>query len=325
LFGFTLIELLVVIAIIAILIGLLLPAVQKVREAAARTQSINNLKQMGIAVHNMNDTYGELPLVVGNFPNVGSGFQGPPNVHPNATNNAYCGTIFFWMLPFIEQDNVYKTMPTLHYDSWWCPFGVKTFVSPLDPTQPTSGTPLDPVLLRFGTSYAPNEWVFNPNVYASVLNPSNHSSFFPTHHNGGPGGYPTISPGPAAAIPRTFLDGTSNTILFAEKYAVCGTSPNSVTVFFWGETGEDCRRKASPSNFGGQGSIAAFYTINNTFQLKPPPFTACNSCMLQATTAGGELVGLGDGSCRIVSPGVSPKTWKYAVMPADGQSLGPDW
>src|SRR5581483_12006154 len=93
--GFTLIELLVVIAIIAILIGLLLPAVQKVREAAARSKSSNNLKQMALATHNFNDAYqGKLPQLTdsGTTAPTGLGLQ----------------SIMFNILPYIEQDNVYR-------------------------------------------------------------------------------------------------------------------------------------------------------------------------------------------------------------------------
>src|SRR5437868_6691790 len=118
--GFTLIELLVVIAIIAILIGLLLPAVQKVREAAARLQCQNNLKQLGLAAHNYHSSYNRLP----------PGYNGvTPNIHYLAPGwDLYLGNpkwvgVLVYLLPYVEQDNIYKQLRTMNDASytgtWW--------------------------------------------------------------------------------------------------------------------------------------------------------------------------------------------------------------
>jgi len=136
--GFTLIELLVVIAIIAILIGLLLPAVQKVREAAARTQCANNLKQLGVAAHNYHSTYGQLP----------PGYHGPsPNIHYPADifspGPAKFVGVLVYLLPYVEQDNVYKGFSVLTQNvqaQWWgvnpdwtmAHTSIKTFQCPAD-------------------------------------------------------------------------------------------------------------------------------------------------------------------------------------------------
>jgi prepilin-type N-terminal cleavage/methylation domain-containing protein len=316
--GFTLIELLVVIAIIAILIGLLLPAVQKVRDAAARAQSTNNLKQMTLGLLNLADTNGGiLPDIDGHYPGKPKKVNGvwTGAIIDGTFNQPMIATPYFWMLPFVEQQNVYSFMQTRHYDSWWCGWEIKIYASPADPSAPGNNMP-DAGSPRFGTSYAPNEYVLR-------LQPIKNTDW--------PQGDDGRNWFPLARFPASISDGTSNTLAFAEKRMICPLLKGAV--FYWGETGGGCLREGYTTS-NTIGSVPAFYSWSGTAltapgavalpQINPPP-NACVPCLLNSSTTGGILVATFDGSVHMASQGLSQTTWQALVLPSDGWVLGSDW
>jgi prepilin-type N-terminal cleavage/methylation domain-containing protein len=290
--GFTLIELLVVIAIIAILIGLLLPAVQKVREAAARSQSQNNLKQMNLATANCNDVYGKLPMITGLYPTVNN-IPGPPAPH---------GTVFYFLLPYLEQQNLYVTSAAVS-DSYtigpyWgtgTPGIVKTFIAPGDPSVPGNFI-VSNWSGRAACSYAGNGFLFGSEA----------------GNGGGVGGIPN-SQGGYARIPATIPDGTSNTIGFLERFCICNDPTNGVNGHVWQEDGQTMNQYSC----GVFTTSLPFWNANfNTY---------CSAYVPGTFSAAGVMVGLMDGSVRLISNGLSQTTYTYAMYPNDGMPMGSDW
>lgn len=319
--AFTLIELLVVIAIIAVLIGLLVPAVQKVREAANRMSSQNNLKQIGVALASCHDTHLKLPTTHGCFPIDG-------NTETNWANRripSVFGTQQYFLLPYIEQDAAFKSPAingnnTTDSHSWNSPVVVKTFIAPGDPSAPADGKTWGN---RGATSYSSN-W----------------------HAFGGGWGEDWQKAG-KARIPQSFPDGTSNTIGYVERYAVCGDvavqnqgNGNVYAERIWGEDGQNSgpiAQKYTNNVFfvpafwasipgGYDPTPPAGYPMNYfTLPQVKPAIKTCDPTRLQTLSAGGLQVLLMDGSVRNISASVSQVTLGRAFVPNDENPLGSDW
>jgi prepilin-type N-terminal cleavage/methylation domain-containing protein len=313
--GFTLIELLVVIAIIAILIGLLLPAVQKVREAANRAQCQNNLKQMALAVHNFHDTYKRFPPLLGR-----DGIEQPCPSTAATRNGPPWGNVHYFILPFIEQNTFYQStydpnpdgnLSCPGYRPWinrWHP--IKLYICPSDPSIPANG---------IGTRIQLATWSDNPSLTTYAAN----AQVFGTTNGFGQ----LITTEGAARMPGSFGDGTSNTIMIAERYGVCGYYMNNPSYppgsggnvwNWWGYLGR------------GDSALAAFahYSIGPTsiFQVLPVPYqTNCDVTRCSTPHTGGMPVALCDASVRMLAQGLSGTTWWSACTPNSGDLLGPDW
>jgi prepilin-type N-terminal cleavage/methylation domain-containing protein len=358
--GFTLIELLVVIAIIAVLIGLLLPAVQKVRESAARMQSSNNLKQIGLALHSAHDAMGAFPPVAVNQwssfyePNANV-YRGPYLPYNIATCGSDKTSFFYCLLPYMEQDNLYNSIAGYR----WYLMGSrkddpskmvgsdvpKVLSAPLD-TSPYSTvnwswpyTGNEHVYQMGLVSYAPNVRVFG------MANKGTWTAWKVMWWHVG-AGTQTIG---------GITDGTSNTLFVVEKnkvtgqgnmyyhdwgvYGSTGSQPGGINMWATTDTpetglpffGTNCKDpRASWDSEYGQWWLDNCRMIpgdpNEYFQ--PPRRRLVpsqqNFYNIYPMSSAGVQALLGDGSVRNITTAISVQAWSAAITPNGGESIGLD-
>jgi prepilin-type N-terminal cleavage/methylation domain-containing protein/prepilin-type processing-associated H-X9-DG protein len=336
--AFTLIELLVVIAIIAVLIGLLLPAVQKVREAAARAKCQNNLKQIGLALHNYHGAYEAFPPARNPFT------PPPPLVHSALAR----------LLPFVEQDSVGRmidfTTPPLYFAGT---------VSPGSGNYTASITIVNLWL-------CPSDSVFGqaPGDGSLAVRPDGTTS--PTDHYAGTNYVTCVGSGSAAVAwgryansdgmfgqsPLKIMDvtdGLSNTVAFSESLLGPGggAEPNGTQLFDTsrqvltlpgGTTTDDATCAAAVStggaywsNLRGMRWINGHYAdANYNHHLLPndPRWDCSNAshnpgqAAARSSHTGGVNVLLGDGSVRFVTNGINPVIWQGLATRSGGEVVG---
>jgi len=299
--GFTLIELLVVIAIIAILIALLLPAVQQAREAARRSQCKNNLKQLGLAMHNYIDVHNFLPI--------GSMSGNSPGNPPNQGTSGFVWVRY--ILPYLEYGNLLtKYNENIAYNT-----GVNLPI--IQSTIPALLCPSDPRFRAWSNTLNYNYAVNYGNTTVGATNPFNGVTW-----QGGTFRYSSSITGYAYGF-SDILDGTSNTLLMSEVRAGQVTNDLRGLIWYVPHSGFTAHYTPNTSIPDAMGSWCNTDVEASALKMNMP-CTSTGSTIFSSRSqhSGGVQSLMADGAVRFVADSIDVNTWRGLSTRAGGELIG---